>query len=62
MSRYVTKADSWYAEYHTGFTPPSIQVQEQDRSPVDTGLLNHRGEKIYRMPDAVPFGFVQGKS
>lgn len=35
----------------------TIQVHEQDDMPVSTGLLDHRGHKIVRLPDPRKVGF-----
>jgi hypothetical protein len=32
-------------------------VFEPDQSPVDTGLLNHHGVTLYRVPDVRSLGF-----
>jgi hypothetical protein len=34
-------------------------VHEADRKPVDTGLLDASGTKLYRVEPANPFGFLQ---
>ena len=33
------------------------QVIDTDKSPEPTGLLDHNGDKIYRVRDTVDFGF-----
>ncbi len=35
----------------------SIDVYEADRRPVDTGLLDHHGTPIYRLPEPRRIGF-----
>ena len=36
------------------------QVHEADDSPIDTGLLDARGVRLYRVREKIPFGFVKG--
>jgi hypothetical protein len=56
--RYVaipTKA--WVSETHVAESRPTCEVFESDPSPVDTGLLDPHGVKLFRIQDRVPLGF-----
>jgi hypothetical protein len=64
MARYA--AIGWIAdqprERPSGLTVMSedartMQVIDVDAAPQPTGLLDHRGIKIYRMPERVTMGF-----
>jgi len=46
--------DDWWI-YETG--PQTMQVIEEDREPVDTGLVDSNGPPIYRVHNRVPIGF-----
>lgn len=35
-------------------------VHEADDGPIDTGLLDARGVRLYRVREKIPFGFVKG--
>lgn len=35
----------------------TITVIEEDRDPIDTGLFDHTGGRIYRIRDTVPMGY-----
>ncbi|OIN06092.1 hypothetical protein BFS86_19495 [Shewanella algae] len=48
--------DEWEARAQD-FIPRTIV--EQENAPVDTGLLNADGVKLYRMEDRAPIGFVR---
>jgi hypothetical protein len=51
--RYV----SWVsATWHPQALPTSV-VHEQDKAPVNTGLLDALGRPLYRVPETVPMGF-----
>lgn len=43
---------------HTPETRPSVTVHEEDKRPVDTGLLNADGWPIYRTFETFPIGYV----
>lgn len=58
MPRYRTRADLDYDQ----FGPSTMTVHEDDKGPVRTGVLDSRGEMIFRMPDTVTFGFHPGVS
>ena len=57
MARYTTKsifqADS---DYPSSMTADSVIVS--DDYPVDIGLFNANGEKLYRVKETVTLGFV----
>ncbi len=53
--RYVSrpKMRQW-DEYQEQALDVSLTVC--DHEPIDTGLLDHRGDPIFRMPNAIGFG------
>ena len=60
MPRYVAKADSWYMDEHRPMSLGGITVHEPVREVEDTGLLDSQGNRLYRLPDVIQFGFVKG--
>lgn len=54
MRRYVTRIDGDDSEP----VVPDLTVFEKDIKPVDTGLLDETGTKLYRVEDREPIGFV----
>ena len=55
--RYVTRPKGWQAAYDEYWQErPSCTVMEEDRSPVDTGLLDANGTKLWRVEDREPMG------
>ena len=67
MSRYVTKAwtgDDVLETSHelnddASYTR-SMTVFSTDQDPVPTGLYDHTGQELYRMPDTIRCGFWTG--
>ena len=66
MPRYVTlrqpqRQRSWYdfGHDHEVSAPPLGQPSVYDPGPVDTGILDKDGNRIYRTPDAI--GFVRSE-
>lgn len=64
MSRYVTRADHpnvwddvWFDEDER---PAAMEVICKDEEPVDTGLVDHFGRAIWRMPEERKIGFKTG--
>ncbi|MHB2265672.1 hypothetical protein [Aliihoeflea sp. PC F10.4] len=59
MTRYVAirpTADSdWDAKATDSL---ASTLHETERKPIDTGLLNASGAKLYRMEDQAPIGFI----
>ena len=56
--RYATKA-AFVSEADGGLSITAGEiVLPEDGEPKKTGLLDQCGEPIYRMREAVPFGFV----
>ena len=55
MPRYVTRSSWFIPDDH--LIGNSITVHEETREPVDTGLVDHTGQSIYREPDHHPLGF-----
>lgn len=54
--RYVTR--TWRDETSEGWQErPSITVSEAYDDPIDTGLLNENGTRLYRVPERQPIGF-----
>jgi len=49
---------AFVSETHTPEQRPTLTVIEDDRQPVDTGLLNADGWPLYRQPEHWPLGFV----
>lgn len=39
---------------------PTLTVWESDPAPIDTGLLDASGTRLYRTPDRQPMGFRTG--
>ena len=58
MPRYITRAiecgDEWYEPTHL-----TISVSEAEDKPIDTGLFDENGEKLYRVSDRTRIGFIQ---
>lgn len=51
--RYVPLAnDDWFFD-----EPRRFDVLVEDRGPIKTGLLDVNGVPLYRMPEAIEFGF-----
>ena len=51
---------SGYYDYSVGdhvLMPDSCTVVEMDKSPIETGLLNAEGHRLYRVPETVKLGF-----
>jgi hypothetical protein len=57
--RYVTRAH--VATNAADISVTASDVIVEDERVVDSGLLNADGEKLYRQPDRVPFGFHHHK-
>lgn len=59
--RYVTlrgvPATSWWDTNAVDYLPRT--VHEEDRKPIDTGLLDANGTKLYRVEDREPIGFIR---
>lgn len=53
---YVTKAWTDNADCGSG-SRPTETVYEAIHAPVDTGLFDQHGTRIYRMPETVRLGF-----
>jgi len=60
MPRYVTKAIECGDEWREPATA-SLDVLVTEDKPEDTGLLDQFGERLYRLRDRVPIGFVSRK-
>lgn len=60
MARYVTQPWPRGVAFDEYFEAPtvSIDVIEQDRPPVDSGLLDANGQKLFRVDERHPIGFV----
>lgn len=64
---YTTKSEGafdpdWYNfERVRGGETLARTVHESEKSPRSTGLLNHKGEKLYAYPSKEPFGFFEFK-
>lgn len=59
-TRYVTLARPRGVAFDEYFEAPqvSIEVIEQDHAPVDTGLLDASGNKLFRVEERRPIGFA----
>lgn len=57
--RYVAlpKPPRGYSFSEWGEAHPTMQVLENDRAPVDTGLLDAQGVRLFRVSETVPVGF-----
>ena len=55
---YVAIPRSFVSETHVPEQRPTMQVHEDDRAPINTGLVDANGVAIYRVPETVTFGFV----
>lgn len=53
---YITRAGGWWET--RGRESLATTVYEDDDKPVDTGLINADGTKIYRVRDRQPIGFT----
>lgn len=51
LSQLVCEDEWWQADART------MTVQDTDRGPKDTGLVDANGVTIYSVPETVPFGF-----
>ena len=61
-SRYFAAPNGifWTAEWYACATADTVMCDE--KSPIDTGLLDARGDKVFRLPVVYPLGFqVPGK-
>lgn len=59
-ARYVTLRDppkSWASNQEFPQSLPSCVVHEQDLAPVDTGLVDVSGTRLYRITDRQPIGY-----
>jgi hypothetical protein len=62
MPTYSAKPPrAFVSETHTPEQRPTVTVHEDEREPVDTGLVNAEGWPLYRQPERWPLGFVAGK-
>lgn len=57
MARYVAMAVSDEIEPEDREQPPTMTVHSDGDGPIDTGLVDSRGVKIYRVRERVAFGF-----
>lgn len=55
MSRYTTSMSDWWDPPQPQLPQPTAWVAE----PLDTGLLDPSGKRIFKLPD--PIGFVRPK-
>lgn len=65
MNRYVTIANrprAGVSDYLHDYVDDrqGVTVVEDIQEPVDTGLFDHLGRPLYRLPDTVPMGFHRG--
>jgi hypothetical protein len=60
-NRYVSgPSRSGYYDYSVGdhvLMPDSCTVVEIDKSPIETGLLDANGHRLFRLPETVEIGF-----
>lgn len=59
-ARYVAMARpprAWVSAHEVPEDRPSCTVWEADREPLDTGLLDELGVRIFRVDDKPPIGF-----
>lgn len=55
--RYVTRPHAWVSATSVPEQLPSVTVWEDEGRPVDTGLLDASGTKLWRVEDREPIGF-----
>jgi hypothetical protein len=58
MVRYVVRPAAWTVETdYPVMERPNITVYEPVDDPIDTGILNASGQKLYRIVEREPIGF-----
>jgi hypothetical protein len=58
--RYVTRAHI-AVSFDSDLSATASNVIVEDEMPIDSGLLNADGERLYRVPEKVPLGFHHHK-
>ena len=57
MTRYISLRRPRFEDDYYHDTPQTMQVIVEDSEPVETGLEDHLGIPIMRVPDKIPMGF-----
>ncbi len=61
MPRYVTRANIATDDIWTPDDRPTLSVIVEDREPLDTGLVDAGGVRIFRVSERAPMGFRTGE-
>lgn len=59
-ARYIPLREpprQWFSDQEFPQSLPSCVVHEQDAAPVDTGLVDAYGTRLFRITDRPPIGF-----
>jgi hypothetical protein len=60
MSRYITRPRKCEWDDYNVILPTTVTVHTAQDQAAKTGLLDHRGDAIYRVPE--PIGFLRPKA
>lgn len=56
--RYVTRPQAWVSATNVPEHQPNATVWEVERTPIDTGLFDANGTRLWRVDDREPMGFL----